>query len=155
MISIQIAESPMFGSVVINNNNSGKITGVNDGAISAESKDAVNGGQIHRVTTSISNIIGGNTHSGADGSLVTSNIGNTGKNTIHDAIDSVRSTAETASSGWNLSVNGQQSSAVKPRETVDLNNKDGNISIAKKDNQVSFNLSDSVKVKESIGIENG
>ncbi|EDI5425926.1 YadA-like family protein [Salmonella enterica] len=155
MISIQIAESPMFGSVVINNNNSGKITGVNDGAISAESKDAVNGGQIHRVTTSISNIIGGNTHSGADGSLVTSNIGNTGKNTIHDAIDSVRSTAETASSGWNLSVNGQQSSAVKPRETVDLNNKDGNISIAKKDNQVSFNLSDSVKVKESIGVENG
>ncbi|EHE2460089.1 hypothetical protein J0E24_003587 [Salmonella enterica] len=155
MISIQIAESPMFGSVVINNNNSGKITGVNDGAISAESKDAVNGGQIHRVTTSISNIIGGNTHSGADGSLVTSNIGNTGKNTIHDAIDSVRSTAETASSGWNLSVNGQQSSAVKPKETVDLNNKDGNISIAKKDNQVSFNLSDSVKVKESIGIENG
>ncbi|HAF5698594.1 TPA: hypothetical protein G8N13_004375 [Salmonella enterica] len=155
MISIQIAESPMFGSVVINNNNSGKITGVNDGAISAESKDAVNGGQIHRVTTSISNIIGGNTHSGADGSLVTSNIGNTGKNTIHDAIDSVRSTAETASSGWNLSVNGQQSSVVKPRETVDLNNKDGNISIAKKDNQVSFNLSDSVKVKESIGIENG
>ncbi|EGM3613160.1 hypothetical protein IRR54_004705, partial [Salmonella enterica] len=155
MISIQIAESPMFGSVVINNNNSGKITGVNDGAISAESKDAVNGGQIHRVTTSISNIIGGNTHSGADGSLVTSNIGNTGKNTIHDAIDSVRSTAETASSGWNLSVNGQQSSAVKPRETVDLNNKDGNISIAKKDNQVSFNLSDSVKVKESMGIENG
>ncbi|EBQ5250823.1 hypothetical protein BKE90_24630 [Salmonella enterica] len=155
MISIQIAESPMFGSVVINNNNSGKITGVNDGAISAESKDAVNGGQIHRVTTSISNIIGGNTHSGADGSLVTSNIGNTGKNTIHDAIDSVRSTAETASSGWNLSVNGQQSSAVKPRETVDLNNKDGNISIAKKDNQVSFNLSDSVKVKKSMGIENG
>ncbi|EAB4975731.1 hypothetical protein FJ608_24715 [Salmonella enterica] len=155
MISIQIAESPMFGSVVINNNNSGKITGVNDGAISAESKDAVNGGQIHRVTTSISNIIGGNTHSGADGSLVTSNIGNTGKNTIHDAIDSVRSTAETASSGWNLSVNGQQSSAVKPKETVDLNNKDGNISIAKKDNQVSFNLSDSVKVKENIGIENG
>ncbi|EBF2772366.1 hypothetical protein FG719_24365 [Salmonella enterica subsp. enterica serovar Muenchen] len=155
MISIQIAESPMFGSVVINNNNSGKITGVNDGAISAESKDAVNGGQIHRVTTSISNIIGGNTHSGADGSLVTSNIGNTGKNTIHDAIYSVRSTAETASSGWNLSVNGQQSSAVKPKETVDLNNKDGNISIAKKDNQVSFNLSDSVKVKENIGIENG
>ncbi len=153
MISIQIAESPVFGSVVINNN--GKITGVSDGAIAAGSKDVVNGGQIHRVTTSVGNIIGGNAHADPDGSLVASNIGNTGKNTIHDAIDSVRSTAETASAGWNLSVNGQQSSVVKPKETVDLNNTDGNISITKKDNQVSFNLSDSVKVKESIGIENG
>ncbi|EEL3821321.1 hypothetical protein GNM54_20585 [Salmonella enterica] len=153
MISIQIAESPVFGSVVINNN--GKITGVSDGAIAAGSKDVVNGGQIHRVTTSVGNIIGGNAHADPDGSLVASNIGNTGKNTIHDAIDSVRSTAETASAGWNLSVNGQQSSAIKPKETVDLNNTDGNISITKKDNQVSFNLSDSVKVKESIGIENG
>ncbi|ECG0110675.1 hypothetical protein DDQ45_25325 [Salmonella enterica] len=153
MISIQIAESPVFGSVVINNN--GKITGVSDGAIAAGSKEVVNGGQIHRFTTSVGNIIGGNAHADPDGSLVVSNIGNTGKNTIHDAIDSVRSTAETASAGWNLSVNGQQSSAVKPKETVDLNNTDGNISITKKDNQVSFNLSDSVKVKESIGIENG
>ncbi|EDC4057502.1 hypothetical protein GAH28_22025, partial [Salmonella enterica subsp. enterica serovar Java] len=153
MISIQIAESPVFGSVVINNN--GKITGVSDGAIAAGSKDVVNGGQIHRVTTSVGNIIGGNAHADPDGSLVASNIGNTGKNTIHDAIDSVRSTAETASAGWNLSVNGQQSSAIKPKETVDLNNTDGNISITKKDNQVNFNLSDSVKVKESIGIENG
>ncbi|ASD87809.1 YadA-like family protein [Salmonella enterica] len=155
MISIQIAESPVFGSVMINDNNSGKITGVSDGVIAAGSKDVVNGGQIHRVTTSIGKVIGGNAHVDPDGSLVASNIGNTGKNTIHDAIDSVRSTAETASAGWNLSVNGQQSGAVKPKETVDLNNTDGNISITKKDNQVSFNLSDSVKVKESIGIENG
>ncbi|HAG0930506.1 TPA: hypothetical protein G8S40_004582 [Salmonella enterica] len=155
MISIQIAESPVFGSVVINDNNSGKITGVSDGVIAAGSKDVVNGGQIHRVTTSIGNAIGGNAHVDPDGNLVASNIGNTGKNTIHDAIDSVRNTAETASAGWNLSVNGQQSGAVKPKETVDLNNKDGNISITKKDNQVSFNLSDSVKVKDSIGIENG
>ncbi|MJK42715.1 hypothetical protein DM680_10170 [Salmonella enterica subsp. diarizonae] len=155
MISIQIAESPVFGSVVINDNNSGKITGVSDGVIAAGSKDVVNGGQIYRVTTSIGNAIGGNAHVDPDGNLVASNIGNTGKNTIHDAIDSVRNTAETASAGWNLSVNGQQSGAVKPKETVDLNNKDGNISITKKDNQVSFNLSDSVKVKDSIGIENG
>ncbi|EAA8999435.1 YadA-like family protein [Salmonella enterica] len=155
MISIQIAESPVFGSVMINDNNSGKITGVSDGVIAAGSKDVVNGGQIHRVTTSIGNVIGGNAHVDPDGSLVVSNIGNTDKNTIHDAIDSVRNIAETASAGWNLSVNGQQSSVVKPKETVDLNNTDGNISITKKDNQVSFNLSDSVKVKESIGIENG
>ncbi|EDS6647176.1 hypothetical protein S510_000069 [Salmonella enterica subsp. arizonae] len=155
MISIQIAESPVFGSVVVNDSNSGKITGVSNGIIAAESRDVVNGGQIHRITTSIGNVIGGNAYVDQGGALVASNIGNTGKNTIHDAIDSVRSTAETASAGWNLSVNGQQSSAVKPKETVDLNNNDGNIHLSKKDNQVTFNLSDSVKVKESIGIVNG
>ncbi|MGU9643922.1 YadA-like family protein [Salmonella enterica subsp. houtenae serovar 16:z4,z23:-] len=155
MISIKIAESPVFGSVVVNDSNSGKITGVSNGIIAAESRDVVNGGQIHRITTSIGNVIGGNAYVDQGGALVASNIGNTGKNTIHDAIDSVRSTAETASAGWNLSVNGQQSSAVKPKETVDLNNNDGNIHLSKKDNQVTFNLSDSVKVKESIGIVNG
>ncbi|EGH4836011.1 YadA-like family protein, partial [Salmonella enterica] len=155
VISIQIAESPVFGNVVVNDSNSGKITGVSNGIISAESRDVVNGGQIHRITTSIGNVIGGNSYVDQGGVLVASNIGNTGKNTIHDAIDSVRSTAETASAGWNLSVNGQQSSAVKPKETVDLNNNDGNIHLSKKDNQVTFNLSDSVKVKESIGIVNG
>ncbi|EJX4186651.1 YadA-like family protein [Salmonella enterica] len=155
IISIKIAESPVFGSVVVNDSNSGKITGVSNGIIAAESRDVVNGGQIHRITTSIGNVIGGNAYVDQGGALVASNIGNTGKNTIHDAIDSVRSTAETASAGWNLSVNGQQSSAVKPKETVDLNNNDGNIHLSKKDNQVTFNLSDSVKVKESIGIVNG
>ncbi|WP_218202352.1 YadA-like family protein [Salmonella enterica] len=155
IISIKIAESPVFGNVVINDSNSGKITGVSDGSIVSGSKDVVNGGQIHHVTTAISNIIGGNAHVSTDGSLITSNIGNTGKDTIHDAIDSVRNVAENASAGWNLSVNGQESSTVKPKDTVDLSNADGNISITKKDNQVSFNLSDSVKVKESIGIKNG
>ncbi|HCM1965127.1 TPA: YadA-like family protein [Salmonella enterica subsp. salamae serovar 56:l,v:z39] len=155
IISIKIAESPVFGNVVINDSNSGKITGVSDGSIVSGSKDVVNGGQIHHVTTAISNIIGGNAHVSTDGSLITSNIGNTGKDTIHDAIDSVRNAAENASAGWNLSVNGQESSTVKPKDTVDLSNADGNISITKKDNQVSFNLSDSVKVKESIGIKNG
>lgn len=155
IISLQIAESPVFSRVVINDNNSGKITGLGDGTIAIGSKDAVNGGQVHHVTTSIANVNGENSHINTDGSLIASNIGNTGKNTINDAIDSVRSTAETASSGWHLSVNGQQSSAVKPKEAVHLNNSDGNISITKKSNQVSFNLSDSVKVKESISIVNG
>lgn len=132
MISIKIAESPVFGSVVVNDSNSGKITGVSNGIIAAESRDVVNGGQIHRITTSIGNVIGGNAYVDQGGALVASNIGNTGKNTIHDAIDSVRSTAETASAGWNLSVNGQQSSAVKPKETVDLNNNDGNIHLSKR-----------------------
>ncbi|STE18068.1 YadA-like family protein [Citrobacter sp. wls718] len=155
VISIQISESPVFGNVVINSNSSGKISGVSDGAIAMGSSDVVNGGQVHTVTTSIANVIGGDTYVSHNGEMISSNVGNTGKNTIHDAIDSIRTTAESVSGGWNLSVNGKQESAIKPSETVDLNNTDKNISISKKDNQVSFNLSDSVNVKESISVENG
>ncbi|EKU38117.1 hypothetical protein, partial [Acinetobacter sp. WC-141] len=49
----------------------------------------VNGSQIHKISNSIKNSIGGNTVVNPDGSLSTQNIGGTGKNTVHDAIKSV------------------------------------------------------------------
>ena len=66
-----------------------KVTNVADGAVNATSKDAVNGNQLYKSLGNIKSILGG------DSELVTSNnetkisvsdIGNTGKNTIHDAI---------------------------------------------------------------------
>ncbi|HEO1778494.1 TPA: trimeric autotransporter adhesin Ata [Acinetobacter baumannii] len=66
-----------------------KITDVANGIIAQNSKDAVNGGQIHNISTSIKNSIGGNTVVNPDGSLTTNNIGGTGKNNINDAIKSV------------------------------------------------------------------
>ncbi|MCW8529316.1 trimeric autotransporter adhesin Ata [Acinetobacter baumannii] len=66
-----------------------KITDVSNGVIAQNSKDAVNGGQIHNISTSIKNSIGGNTVVNPDGSLTTNNIGGTGKNNINDAIKSV------------------------------------------------------------------
>ncbi|MDO7505621.1 trimeric autotransporter adhesin Ata [Acinetobacter baumannii] len=66
-----------------------KITDVSNGVIAQNSKDAVNGGQIHNNSTSIKNSIGGNTVVNPDGSLTTNNIGGTGKNNINDAIKSV------------------------------------------------------------------
>ncbi|MFY6882960.1 trimeric autotransporter adhesin Ata [Acinetobacter baumannii] len=66
-----------------------KITDVANGVIAQNSKDAVNGGQIHNISTSIKNSIGGNTVVNPDGSLTTNNIGGTGKNNINDAIKSV------------------------------------------------------------------
>jgi len=66
-----------------------KITDVANGVIAQNSKDAVNGGQVHNISTSIKNSIGGNTVVNPDGSLTTSNIGGTGKNNINDAIKSV------------------------------------------------------------------
>jgi len=66
-----------------------KITDVANGVIAQNSKDAVNGGQAHNISTSIKNSIGGNTVVNPDGSLTTNNIGGTGKNNINDAIKSV------------------------------------------------------------------
>ncbi|EXH86632.1 trimeric autotransporter adhesin Ata [Acinetobacter baumannii] len=66
-----------------------KITDVANGVIAQNSKDAVNGGQVHHISNSIKNSIGGNTVINPDGSLTTNNIGGTGKNNINDAIKSV------------------------------------------------------------------
>ncbi|HHP7910068.1 TPA: trimeric autotransporter adhesin Ata [Acinetobacter baumannii] len=89
---------------------------VNAGHISSTSKEAVNGSQIHKISNSIKNSIGGNTVVNLDGSLTTSNIGGTGKNNINDAISEVKNTAmkakTTVTEGDNIVV----------KETV---NKDG------------------------------
>ncbi|MES5514950.1 adhesin, partial [Acinetobacter baumannii] len=69
---------------------------VKAGHISSTSKEAVNGSQIHKISNSIKNSIGGNTVVNPDGSLTTSNIGGTGKNNINDAISEVKNTAKKA-----------------------------------------------------------
>ncbi|HFG6955822.1 trimeric autotransporter adhesin Ata [Acinetobacter baumannii] len=71
------------------NAGSKKITDVANGVIVQNSKDAVNGGQVHHISNSIKTSIGGNTVVNPDGSLTTNNIGGTGKNNINDAIKSV------------------------------------------------------------------
>ncbi|EYT22899.1 YadA-like family protein, partial [Acinetobacter sp. 1000160] len=62
------------------------IKGVDNGTIAKDSKEAVNGGQIHNISDSIKNSIGGNTTVNQDGTIKTNNIGGTGKDNIHDAI---------------------------------------------------------------------
>ncbi|EXB24837.1 phage T7 tail fiber family protein [Acinetobacter baumannii 1437282] len=73
-----------------------KVTGVADGTVAKDSKDAVNGGQLKGVSDSVANVIGGNTKVNPDGSLTTSDIGGTGKNNVNDAIESVKNDAKTA-----------------------------------------------------------
>ncbi|WP_038345378.1 ESPR-type extended signal peptide-containing protein [Acinetobacter sp. A47] len=85
-----------------------KIINVANGTIAQNSKDAVNGAQIHNISESIKNSIGGNTTVNPDGSITTSNIGGTGANNIDDAIRSVKTDAvkakTTVSQGSNISV---------------------------------------------------
>ncbi|WP_407704795.1 YadA-like family protein [Acinetobacter proteolyticus] len=97
---VATADDVSFDSVQVGDVNidgtTGKISGVADGTIAAGSKEAVNGGQLHGVADSVRNSIGGETVLNPNGSVTTSNVGNTGENNIHDAIDSVRGQAVAA-----------------------------------------------------------
>ncbi|MCX5466675.1 ESPR-type extended signal peptide-containing protein [Acinetobacter nematophilus] len=81
---------------VITDSATGKITGLEAGTVSANSKDAINGSQLYSVSDSVSKAIGGSTTVNADGTITTSNIGGTGKNTVDEAITEVGKSAATA-----------------------------------------------------------
>ena len=98
------------------------ITNVAAGRVNAQSTDAINGSQLYgvanavgNVANSTKNILGGNAQVDQNGTITMTNIGDTGKNTIHEAIKS-------ANSGWELQVNGQKVKDVKaPNRTVNFN----------------------------------
>ena len=70
-----------------------KITNVAPGAVAAGSKEAVNGGQLHNVASSVANVLGGNAAVDGNGNVTSSDIGGTGANTVDDAIKAVNATA--------------------------------------------------------------
>ncbi|QIM67417.1 hypothetical protein A4G16_08595 [Mannheimia granulomatis] len=70
-------------------------------------------------------------------------------NTSTDAVNGSQlyTVQEIANAGWNLTINeGKNSSNVKPKETVDLNNKDGNIQITKDTHNVTFALNNELTI---------
>ena len=73
-----------------------KITNVAAGDVAENSKDAVNGGQLHSVASSVANVLGGNAAVDGNGNVTTNNIGGTGANTVHDAIAAVKDAADKA-----------------------------------------------------------
>ena len=98
------------------------ITNVAAGRVNAQSTDAINGSQLYGVANAVGNvakstknILGGNAKVDQNGTITMTNIGDTGKNTVHEAIQSVNQ-------GWELQVNGQKVKDVKaPNRTVNFN----------------------------------
>ena len=86
-------DSATFGDVSISanglDNGGNTITNVGNGNVAANSKDAVNGGQLNATADSITNIIGGNA-TNVGGVITTTDIGGTGQNTIDGAIGSIQ-----------------------------------------------------------------
>ncbi len=128
------------------------LTNVAAGRINPGSTDAINGSQLYatnavlgNVANTTKNILGGNAALASDGSLSMSNIGDTGENTVHDAI-------KYAAQGWHVSANGAASENVKPGGSVDFSNDDGNITVTRTDTDLAFNLADDLTVGNSITV---
>ena len=73
-----------------------KITNVAAGDVAENSKDAVNGGQLHSVASSVATVLGGNAAVDGNGNVTMSNIGGTGKGNVDDAIAAVKDAADKA-----------------------------------------------------------
>ncbi|MGR3979139.1 hypothetical protein FW754_16020, partial [Acinetobacter sp. 1207_04] len=57
--------------------------------------------------------------------------------------------------GWNLTANGENSSAVKPGDTVDFTNTDGNIQVSKSGNQIKMDLAKDLNLGKDGSIKTG
>src|SRR5690606_4949929 len=129
-----------------------KVKNVAAGRISASSTDAINGSQLYatnsvlgNVANTTKNILGGNATLAPNGTLSMSNIGDTGENTVHDAI-------KYAAQGWHVSANGAATENVKPGGSVDFSNDDGNITVTRTGTDLAFNLADDLTVGNSITV---
>ena len=125
--------------------NPSKLTNIADGLISSTSKDAINGSQLYKNATSVSNIIGGNSVVNPDGTLTTSNIGNTGKNTVHDAIGYLNQGFNVTTSASNGTVSGTTVEAVKAGETVTID-AGKNIAVTQNGKTISIATKDDLSV---------
>ncbi|MCS4298398.1 MULTISPECIES: YadA-like family protein [Acinetobacter] len=134
-----------FDSVTVGNikadSQSNTISGLADGKVSADSDQAINGSQLHDTAESVANALGGNAKVNPDGTIKTSNIGNTGKDNVHDAIASIHGQVAGAktsvSAGKNTVVNsstntdGSNNYQVALAEDIQLNSVTANQVTAK------------------------
>ena len=87
---LTIAGGPSITKNGINAANN-KITNVQNGEVTANSQEAINGSQLYTQGSGVSNIIGGATvYNPVDGTFTNSNIGGTGQSNIDGAIASIR-----------------------------------------------------------------
>ncbi|MBJ8420285.1 hypothetical protein I6M62_17740, partial [Acinetobacter courvalinii] len=120
-----------------------KVTNVADGDITADSKDAVNGSQLHNTAQSTADALGGGSTVNPDGTVSAPNysVNGTSLNNVGDAITEL-------DKGWNLQSNGANSGAVKAGDTVDIGTADGeeNLQVAKDGNNIKYSLNRDLKV---------
>ncbi|WP_223857274.1 YadA-like family protein [Acinetobacter seifertii] len=125
-----------------------KVTDVADGLISADSKDAINGSQLHAIGNNLTQLFGGNA-TYVNNQITWNNIGGTGQNTVDDAIKHVNNQVINANQGWNVSTDSgsNATSTVKPGQTVNINgNSDNGVLVTNSGNDIKVSLSDQIKI---------
>ncbi|WP_288380995.1 YadA-like family protein [uncultured Acinetobacter sp.] len=125
-----------------------KVTDVADGMISTDSKDAINGSQLHAIGNNVTQLFGGNA-TYVNNQISWNNIGGTGQNTIDDAIKHVNNQVINANKGWNVSTDSgsNATSTVKPGQTVKINgNSDNGVLVTNSGNEIKVSLSDQIKI---------
>ena len=130
----------------------------------ATSNKAATEAQLDATQANLKTILGGNAEN-TNGNIAMSNIGGTNQNTVHDAIKSVKETAE---KGWKLKVNEETSAqaekispddevAIKQGKNITVTREGKNITVATSDD-VAFNkvtVGDSVLNGNGLTIANG
>ena len=131
------------------------ITNVAAGRVNVQSTDAINGSQLYAVANTLGNlasttkgILGGNAALDPDtGNLSMSNIGNTGKSTIHDAI---KFNKDTIDKGLNFDANtgGPKNNLLGSKVTIkgDGSNINAAITQANGDTTINMTLGNTIKV---------
>ena len=131
------------------------ITNVAAGRVNAQSTDAINGSQLYGVANTLGNLasttkglLGGNAALDPDtGNLSMSNIGNTGKSTIHDAI---KFNKDTIDKGLNFDANtgGPKNNLLGSKVTIkgDGSNINAAITQANGDTTINMTLGNTIKV---------
>ena len=131
------------------------ITNVAAGRVNAQSTDAINGSQLYGVANTLGNlasttkgILGGNAALDSNtGNLSMSNIGNTGKGTIHDAI---KFNKDTIDKGLNFDANtgGAKNNLLGSKVTIkgDGSNINAAITQANGDTTINMTLGNTIKV---------
>ena len=110
--------------------------------------------QLNQAQSNVASILGGNAANNG-GLLSMSNIGGTGESTIDDAIKSVNQVANNANKGWNVSTNGGTANNVKPNDTIDFSNKDGNVIVSNQGNNIIVDLNKDIDLGATGSVTTG
>ena len=133
-----------------------KITNVEAGNVAENSKDAVNGGQLHNVAKGVADVLGGNAAVGDNGKVSMTNIGETGKNNVNDAIKAVNDAAKAAADTAKKHTTVEQGDNIVVEESTNADGgKHYKVSTAKDLNVDSVKAGDTTVNNDGVTINNG
>ena len=133
-----------------------KITNVAAGDVAENSKDAVNGGQLHNVAKGVADVLGGNAAVDGDGKVTMTNIGGTGKGNVNDAIKHVNDLAKNAADTAKKHTTVEQGDNIVVEESTNADGgKHYKVSTAKDLNVDSVKAGDTTVNNDGVTINNG